>query len=116
MLWPVPWKKFLVYGSGDVSKHANPNHSRASLNFVEPGLYMLLRFQKAAVQGNYETGKQACSIHLRFLTIRDGTIISFDAPNAGPMGTLPQSINARGEITGWYLDLSGAVHGFLREP
>jgi hypothetical protein len=26
MLWPVPWKKFLVYGSGDVSKHACPKH------------------------------------------------------------------------------------------
>jgi hypothetical protein len=40
----VPQKKFLVYGSGDVSKHANPNHSRASLNLiVEPELYMLLR-------------------------------------------------------------------------
>jgi hypothetical protein len=31
---------------------------------------MLLRFQKAAVQGNYETGNQAFSMHLRFLTIR----------------------------------------------
>jgi hypothetical protein len=66
----VPQKKFLVYGSGDVSKHANPNHSRASLNFVEPGLYMLLRLQKAAARGNYETGYQAVSMHLRFLTIR----------------------------------------------
>ena len=66
-------KKFLVYGSGDVSKHASPNHSRASLNLiVEPGLYMLLRFQKAAVRGNYETGNQAFSMHLRFLTIRGG--------------------------------------------
>jgi hypothetical protein len=54
----VPQKKFVVYGSGDVSKHASPNHSRASLNLiVEPGLYMLLGFQKAAVRGNYETGK-----------------------------------------------------------
>jgi hypothetical protein len=39
--------KFLVYGSGDVSKHASPNHSRASLNLiVEPGLYLLLRFSE----------------------------------------------------------------------
>jgi hypothetical protein len=71
MLWRVPWKKFLVYGSGDVSKHASPNHSRASLDsIVELGLYMLLRFQKAGVGGNYETGNQAFSMHLRFLTIR----------------------------------------------
>jgi hypothetical protein len=37
---------------------------------------MLLRFQKAAVRGNYETGNQAFSMHLRFLTIR-----GFAAPN-----------------------------------
>jgi hypothetical protein len=71
LLWRVPWKKFLVYGSGDVSKHASPNHSRASLNLiVEPGLYTLLRFQRAA-RGNYETRNQASSMRLRFLTTRD---------------------------------------------
>src|SRR5664279_1399369 len=32
----------------------------------------LLRFQKAAVRGNYETGNQAFSKRLRFLTIREG--------------------------------------------
>jgi hypothetical protein len=41
--------EFLVYGSGDLRNHASPNHSRASLNLiVEPGLYMLLSFQKAS--------------------------------------------------------------------
>jgi hypothetical protein len=75
MLWRVPWKKFLVYGSGDVSKHASPNHSRASLDLiVEPGLYTLLRFQKPAVRGNYETGNQAFSMRLRFLTMRDDRV------------------------------------------
>jgi hypothetical protein len=38
---------------------------------VEPGLYMLLGFQKAAVRGNYETGSQAFSMRLRFLTVRE---------------------------------------------
>jgi hypothetical protein len=53
------------------SQHASPNHSKASLKLiVEPGLYMLLRFQKAAVRGNHETGNQAFSKRLRFLTIR----------------------------------------------
>ena len=32
---------------------------------------MLLRFQKAAVRGNYETANQALSKRLRFLTIRE---------------------------------------------
>ena len=51
------------------------DHSGASLNLiVEPGLYMLLRFQKAAVRENYETENQAFSKRLRFLTIRDPTI------------------------------------------
>src|ERR1039458_3666376 len=36
--------------------------------------YMLLRFQKAAVRGNYETGNQAFSMRLRFLTIRLGQL------------------------------------------
>jgi hypothetical protein len=40
----------LIDGAGDVGQHASPVHSRASLKLiVEPGLYMLLRFQKAAV-------------------------------------------------------------------
>ncbi len=34
---------------------------------------MLLRFQKAAVRGNYEAGNQAFSMRLRFLTIRART-------------------------------------------
>jgi hypothetical protein len=32
---------------------------------------MLLRFQKAVVRGNYDTGNQAVSMRLRFLTIRE---------------------------------------------
>jgi ABC-type antimicrobial peptide transport system permease subunit len=35
---------------------------------------MLLRFQKAAVRGNYETGNQAFSMRLRFLTVRSGIL------------------------------------------
>jgi hypothetical protein len=50
----------------------------------------------------------------------DGTITKFDAPGAAKRfagyGTTPQSINARGEITGWYSDARGVYHGFLRTP
>src|ERR1022692_462675 len=67
----VPHQQFLIDGAGDVGQHASPVHSRASLKLiVEPGLYMLLRFQKAAGRGNYEAGNQAFSKRLRFLTIR----------------------------------------------
>jgi putative transposase len=52
--------------------HGDVDHSRASLKLiVEPGLYMLLRFQKAAGRGNYETGNRAFSKRLRFLTTRE---------------------------------------------
>src|SRR5437667_5352488 len=54
------------------ASHASPNHSGASVNsIVEPGLYMLLRFQKAAVRKNYETGNQAFSMRLRFCNSSD---------------------------------------------
>src|ERR1022692_1327452 len=74
----VPQQQFLIDGAGDVGQHASPVHSRASLKLiVEPGLYMLLSFQKAAGRGNYETGNQAFSKCLRFLTIRhEGTLLS----------------------------------------
>ena len=50
-----------------IGEQARPKHSKASLNLiVEPGLYMLLRFQKAAVRGNYDAGHQAFSMRLRF--------------------------------------------------
>ena len=39
---------------------------------------MLLRFQKAAVRGNYETGNQAFSMRLRSLTIRHSRNVPAD--------------------------------------
>src|SRR5437667_5469259 len=41
------------------------------------------------------------------------TITSFDPP--GSTGTLPLSINPRGEITGYYNDSGGVQHGFVRD-
>src|ERR1700758_42396 len=44
-------------------------------------------------------------------------IITFDAPGAGMnsgQGTVPESINSNGEITGQYYDENDVVHGFLR--
>ena len=71
----VSQQEFLIDCSADMRDQARPKHSRASPNVVvEPGLYMLLRFQKPAVRENCETGEtgnQAFSMRLRFLTIRD---------------------------------------------
>jgi len=47
-----------------------------------------------------------------------GTITEFDVPGApttiGHRGTLPMSINAGGDITGFYVDANDVRHGFVR--
>jgi len=55
-----------------------------------------------------------------FLRDKLGTFLTFDVPGSG--GTVPQSINQSGEVTGTYDGpprvtdgRSGAVHGFLRD-
>ena len=54
-----------------------------------------------------------------FLRATDGTITSFDPPGSGTLkgsaqGTVPQSINTRGDIAGQYQDENYLYHGFLR--
>jgi hypothetical protein len=67
----VSQQEFLIDCPGDIGEQARPKHSRASLILIlEPGVYMLLRFQKPAVRENCETGNQAFSMRLRFLTMR----------------------------------------------
>jgi probable HAF family extracellular repeat protein len=44
----------------------------------------------------------------------DGSITTFDPK--GSTDTTPTAINDKGEITGWYADASGQLHGFLRTP
>src|ERR1035441_9820972 len=104
----VPQEKFLVYGSGDVSQHASPNHSRTSLKLiVEPGLYMLLRFQKAAGRGNYETGNQAFSKCFRFLTIRGGG----RTPQTLKEGQRKWNRNLRERLCGHWIRPTYPMHG-----
>jgi hypothetical protein len=48
-----------------------------------------------------------------------GAITTFDAPGAGTgagQGTLPETPNLFGVITGQYIDASNVHHGFLRKP
>ena len=52
-------------------------------------------------------------------TARAATFTTFDAPGAGTgnaQGTFAVSINPAGAITGYYLDVNGVFHGFLRAP
>jgi len=52
---------------------------------------------------------------LGFLRQADGTIATFQAPDAAG-GTLAMSISAHGSITGYYYDVGGVGHSFLRLP
>jgi uncharacterized membrane protein len=49
-----------------------------------------------------------------FVRASDGTISTFDGPNA-IFGTVPYGINSTGVITGWYCDAIDC-YGFLRAP
>lgn len=64
-----------------------------------------------------------------FLRAWDGKITALDAPDAGTgsaidpatgsttfFGTFPETINDFGEIGGYYIDVSGIYHGFVRDP
>src|SRR5262245_20435200 len=57
-----------------------------------------------------------------FLLDKNGAVTIFDAPDAGNVpnsfplqGTLPWGINTNGEITGFYVDVTGVNHGFVRD-
>ncbi len=50
-----------------------------------------------------------------FVRARNGDITTFDA-QGDVNGTFSQSINAKGEIVGYFSDSSGADHSFLRAP
>ena len=71
-----------------------------------------------AVTGDY---LDANNVYRGFVRSPDGKITEFDAPGADLTrnnlnGTFPNSINDAGVITGFYLDVNGVSHGFLRSP
>jgi hypothetical protein len=72
----------------------------------------------AAITGHYI---DVHDVTRGFVRSPSGNLITFDAPGAGTTaafgyGTLPESINDAGAITGHYGDPSGLYHGFLRSP
>jgi hypothetical protein len=74
--------------------------------------------EEGTVTGYY---LDANNVYHGFVRCPDGKITTFDAPgadtNAGDYnGTFPSAINDAGAITGFYVDTSGAAHGFLRRP
>jgi hypothetical protein len=72
---------------------------------------------KGEITGFYVDTNLVCR---GFLRSPSGSLISFEAPGADTTagsynGTLPTSINDRGEIAGYYYDANGFMHGFLRD-
>ncbi len=49
-----------------------------------------------------------------FLLIPGQPAIAFDAPGAASYGTMPVSVNTRGDVLGYYSDSNLSFHGFLR--
>jgi len=76
-----------------------------------------------AITGFYQD--EAHTFH-GFVRDPDGKITTIDVTTATPpdppagtgafQGTTAYAINDAGEITGWYVDVSGIAHGFLRIP
>jgi hypothetical protein len=62
------------------------------------------------------TQNDGYSINHGYLRLRNGTILTLDAPGAGlgfNQGTVAFAINTGGQVTGWYLDSNNVYHGFL---
>jgi hypothetical protein len=73
---------------------------------------------RGAVTGSYV---DANNVNHGFLRSREGGFTTFEAPGADTTpgsfnGTIPNSINDLGAITGEYFDATGFSHGFLRSP
>jgi hypothetical protein len=103
----------------------NPNGSMTvfdppgSTNTEIPGPQAINDF--GAIIGDYwvcSTDLSSCVVH-GFIRNANGKYVSFDAPGSNPDpnvggGTYPQAINALGEVTGYYGDSNGVIHGFVR--
>ena len=71
-----------------------------------------------SIAGDY---LDSSDVYHGFLRHSDGTFSEFDAPGADTTagdfnGTIPESLNLLGMITGAYYDTNSAGHGFLRMP
>jgi hypothetical protein len=74
--------------------------------------------QSGAIAGTY---LDANNVFHGFLRNPEGEFITFEAPGADTTpnaynGTLAQNVNDEGAIAGFYYDVSGTAHGFLRNP
>jgi hypothetical protein len=98
-------------------------------NFTVPdasGTYALSINTGGAIAGYYydESGTNGTTyVFHGYVRSADDTITSFDAPGAGSaestgfveaQGTFARSINASGEVVGYYIDEHFGYHGFIR--
>lgn len=98
---------FDVPGSGTLA---------ASSNFLLQGTVPLGLNDAGVITGMWA---DAAYLHHGFVRAADGTIASFDAPNAGTdrgllQGTYAVGLNASGVVVGFYQDTADQLHGFVR--
>ena len=68
------------------------------------------------ITGSYSTADNG---NHGFVRHQNGTIDTFDLPNAGTSngaGTFSRDINLFGQVTGYYQDANMVLHGFIGKP
>ncbi len=105
---------------GTITTFDAPNAGTSGASPVPPGTIATSVNTSGVITGAY---KDANGVAHGFLRSIDGTIASFDEPDAGtsgiapvPSGTYGMSINDSGVVAGAYSDASGVVHGFVYTP
>lgn len=105
---------------GTISTYDAPNAGTSGASPVPPGTIATSVNTSGVITGAY---KDANGVAHGFLRSSDGTIASFDDPDAGtsgiapaPSGTYGMSISDSGVVAGSYSDASGVVHGFVYTP
>jgi hypothetical protein len=83
---------------------------------VETTVYTTIEAVNSAGEftGYYTNFRDFVEIPHGVLRQPDGSVKSFDAPNADG-GTFPNAINAKGQIAGSWVDSTGHYHGFIRD-
>ena len=109
-----------VRANGTISTFSAPDAGTSKYAAGNQGTQPNSINDSGAIAGNYD---DSSSVMHGFIRSSTGTITEFDAPNAGSCrgsnsdhatSTFVSSIDAAGDVAGFYYDASCVQHGFLR--